>query len=236
MDLKARIPKEVLGLLKSIGKIADKDKMRAYAVGGFVRDLLLDKKNLDLDIVAEGDAIMLAKKIAKIFKVRPAVHKQFGTATLKMSSLRIDFATCRKEVYKRPAAYPKVAPGSIKDDLFRRDFTINAMAMSLNRGSFGRLLDFYGGLKDLNEKMIRVLHNASFSDDPSRCLRAIRFEQRYNFNIETDTEKMMHKAISEGMLCLLNKGRLKKELLLMVQEEKPLSCIKRLCEFVSLRD
>lgn len=232
MNLGTKIPQEISGLLKCVGQIADRHNVRAYAVGGLVRDLLLDRKNLDIDIVVEGDAIVLAKEFAKGFGKTPKVHKQFGTAIVKLSALRVDFATARKEVYKKPAAYPKVNPGSVRDDLFRRDFTINAMAISLNRGSFGRLLDFFGGMNDLNGKRIRALHNVSFFDDPSRCLRAIRFEQRYSFKIEKDTKTLMDEAISLGMLDKLNKGRLKKEFILMAGEEEPLRCIKRLCEFL----
>lgn len=234
MNLTSRIPLNTQNLLKAIGGIADKRGIRAYAVGGFVRDLILGKENNDLDIVVEGDAIALAKEFACLkTNGKPTVHRQFGTATMRLHkphTLRIDFATARKEVYKKPASYPQVSPGSIKDDLFRRDITINAMAISLNKNSFGRLIDLFGGMEDLNKKSIRVLHDKSFIDDPSRILRAIRFEQRFHFALERQTRELMGEAIKSGYIERLNIGRVRKEMALMAKERDPLKCIKRLCE------
>lgn len=212
-------------LLKYIGDCAKATGYRAFLVGGTVRDIILGRDNLDLDITVEGDArppegvnarsgaaIKLGEALAKELDGRLIAHKMFGTCSLTLKNkLKIDFATARRETYELPAALPKVEPSSLEDDLARRDFTINAMAVSLNKEDFGQLIDFFGGRKDLAKGIIRVMHDKSFIDDPTRIFRAIRFEKRFKFAIDKHTFQLIEEAIKKGMLGKLSKYRIKKE-------------------------
>ncbi|GAI47430.1 unnamed protein product, partial [marine sediment metagenome] len=148
---------------------------------------------------------------------------------------KIDVATARREFYEYPAAFPKVELSSIKKDLYRRDFTINAMAIHLNKKYFGKLIDFFGGQKDLSKGIIRVLYNLSFVEDPARIIRAIRFEQRYNFKMDRTTEDFLKKAIDDKLLSRLRKKRITEELILILKEENPLKSLKRMEELGSLK-
>lgn len=227
-----KLPKEVQDLILLAGDIASINNMRAYLVGGCVRDLLLGVKNLDLDIVIEGSGIKFSEELARAFNTRLIRHKRFGTATVSLLShrLKIDIATARREFYPEPAHLPVVESGSLKDDLKRRDFTINAIAVNINRDGFGGLLDLFGGAKDLNNRKIRVLHDLSFIDDPTRILRGIRFEQRYNFRIEPKTLKLLKDAVRLRMLQRVEPQRIRDELILLLKENEPLKEIRRLKE------
>lgn len=173
-----KLPKEIQDLISKAARVASGNNISAYLVGGFVRDLLLGVKNLDLDIVVEGDGIKFAQDFAHTLKAKLILHRRFGTATITLGyNLKIDIATARKETYPYPACLPVVTSGTIEDDLARRDFTINAMAISIMQKDFGRFIDLLYGKHDLYHKKIRVLHNLSFIDDPTRILRAIRFEK-----------------------------------------------------------
>jgi len=195
--MSAVMPQRVMDILKDIGELADKNGCRCYLVGGVVRDILLKKLNEDIDIVVEGSAPEFAKKFAKKHKARVAVHSKFKTAVVIFpDDFRVDFATSRTEYYNFPASAPTVEDASIRNDLFRRDFSINAMAVKLNKGEFGTLLDFFGGQRDLADKKIRVLHSLSFVDDPSRALRAIRFAVRFDFMIGPHTDRLFRHAVS----------------------------------------
>lgn len=153
-------------------------------MGGFVKDVFLYQENLDIDVVIEGDGIEFARALAASLGGRVRSHEEFRIAVVILSNGRkIDVATARLEYYKSPGAFPTVETGSIKLDLYRRDFTINTLAIKLNPGRFGTLIDFFGAQKDLKRKMIRVLHNLSFVEDPTRVFRAVRFEQRFGFRI-----------------------------------------------------
>lgn len=224
----APVPSALKPLLHVIGKQADAWRLSAYAVGGCVRDWLLSARQTpDLDISVAGDALLLARKVAGCFSGKLIEHRQFGTATLELKGAghrRIDFSGCRKEVYSRPAAYPKVSAGSLKEDLFRRDFSINAMAVVINSAGFGKLLDPFNGKKDLAAGMLRVLHARSFSDDPSRILRGVRFLARFGLHWDAKTYTLAVRAIAEGMLGELNVGRLGRELEHMIDEPKPRRC------------
>ncbi len=179
-----RLPKEIQDLIYLSSEVAAANHFRAFLVGGFVRDLVLQVKNLDLDIVVEGDGIKFAEDIVDFLKARVVKHSRFGTATVTLSAaVKIDVASARVECYPAPACLPQVKNGSIKEDLKRRDFSINAMAISINKKDFGRLIDFFDGINDLRKSKIRVLHDLSFIDDPTRILRAVRFEIRYGFAI-----------------------------------------------------
>lgn len=197
-DYLNRIDKRILKVIHDIGRFADRQGLRAYIVGGVVRDMILGRKNLDIDIVTEGPAIPFAQSVAKATRAKITVYPQFGTATLQWPfGLRLDFVAARQESYPHPGALPRVRPGTLKDDLFRRDFTINAMAVCLNQARWGQLVDEFGGLPDLREKKIRVLHERSFMDDPTRILRAVRFEQRLRFHIEPWTLGLLKQALRD---------------------------------------
>lgn len=230
--MKNRLPENIYELLKKAGEIAEELNYTVYAVGGFVRDILLKWPNLDIDLVVEGDGIKFAVHLSKKLGGRIRAHKKFRTAIVILpDGQRIDVATARLEYYEHPAALPTVELSSIKLDLFRRDFTINALAIELNPKRFGRLVDFFGGQKDIKEKKIRVLHSLSFIEDPTRILRAIRFEQRYNFELGVQTEKLIKNALKLDMLTKLSGSRIFHELKLILEEEDPILCLKRLDSF-----
>jgi tRNA nucleotidyltransferase (CCA-adding enzyme) len=204
---------------------------RAFVVGGAVRDLLLGQKTLDLDIVVEGEGIPFAVRLAESLQARLKSHERFGTATIIFQDgLRLDVATARTEVYDRPAALPRVTPGSIRDDMYRRDFTINAMAASLMPGEYGRLLDDFRGLRDLRQRRIRVLHEKSFLDDPTRIFRAVRFESRLGFRIVRSTRALIDEALSRRILDGLEDYRVATELRLILEEPEPAGPVRRLAE------
>ncbi len=229
-----KLPVEIKDLINLISQAAALRKWPVYLVGGFVRDLLLGKDNYDLDIVVEGEADILAADLAAKLGGRYVRHHQFGTATVYKGHLKIDLATARREIYVKPAALPQVEFGTLQEDLKRRDFTINAMAVNINQGNFGKLMDFYQGRQDLRAKKIRVLHDLSFVDDPTRILRSIRFEQRFGFRLESHTLKLLQSACQEKMLEITQPQRLREELILMLKEKQPLAQLKRLSQLVGL--
>ncbi len=230
--MEERFPGRLYNLLVEFGRVGDELGYSVYAVGGFVRDLLLRVENLDVDIVVEGNGIRLAEEFEKKFPCRIRTHKKFGTAIILFpDGLKVDVATARWEVYESPAALPTVESASIKMDLYRRDFTVNTLAIQLNPNSFGELIDFFGGIKDVKEKVIRVLHNLSFVEDPTRIFRAIRFEQRFGFQIGKHTQNLMKNVVKVGFLERLSGGRVLSELILILQEEDPLSALKRMRDF-----
>ncbi len=218
--------------MRTIGEIAAANKYNAYVVGGFVRDLLLHAPSLDIDIVIEGDGVDFARKLAAQLggKVRP--HEKFSTAVVILQDgFKIDVATARLEYYEYPAAMPTVELSSIKLDLYRRDFTVNALAIHLNPDTFGMLVDFFNCQNDLKDRQIRILHNLSFVEDPTRILRAIRLEQRLNFTIGKHTEKMIKNAVKMNVFNRFYGLRFFIELKLILNEENPLAAIKRMAEF-----
>ncbi len=218
-----------LRLIRDVSRAADQQKISVYIVGGIVRDILLRKKTFDLDISVEGDAIPLAKMLGRKWKSDVIVHKKFGTAIVHhKKGGHVDFASTRKECYSRPGILPVVSRGSLSEDLKRRDFTINAMAIAINHNSFGRLIDDVGGLKDLAERKIRILHAQSFVDDPTRILRAVRFEQRFHFCIERKTFLQMREVIKSGGFETVTGTRLFNEFKKILNESDPLSCLRRL--------
>jgi len=234
--MKERFPERIQNLLIEFGKVGDELGFSVYAVGGFVRDLLMRVENFDLDIVVEGDGIRFAEEFEKRFPCRIRTHKKFGTAiVLFPDGSKIDVATARLEVYDSPAALPTVEKGSIKLDLYRRDFTINTLAIQLNPNRFGELVDFFGGVKDIKEKAIRVLHNLSFVEDPTRVFRAIRFEQRLGFQIGKHTQNLLKNAVKMGFMERLSGGRVLSELILILQEDNPLPALRRMKDFDLLR-
>ncbi|MBI5073638.1 MAG: CBS domain-containing protein [Nitrospirae bacterium] len=228
--LRDRFPGEIFSILKLSGTVAEQLGFSAYLVGGSVRDLLLGKQNLDLDLVIEGGGIRFANILAEQIGARVRPHPKFGTAQVKRGALRIDIATARTEYYESPAALPKVETSSIKKDLYRRDFTINTLAIRLNPNDFGLLIDFFGGQRDLKEKTIRVLHNLSFVEDPTRAFRAIRFSERFGFRLSRHTAFLMRSAIEMNLFAKLSGARLYEELLLSFNETNPVLTLKRLSD------
>lgn len=232
IDLAKKISKNIFWIVKVVGEEADKQGIPAYIVGGPVRDIFLGVKIKDLDFVVEGDGIKFAEALNDIFKGKLAVYKAFGTATINVGNDRIDIATARKESYENTASYPKVKPSSIKDDLFRRDFTINAIAVSINKACFGTVVDFNGGVVDIKKGIIRVMHEKSFEDDPTRIFRAVRFSTRFGFKIAGSTKKLIKKALLDGILSCVNKGRIKKEIELFLQEQNPSGCLEEFARLI----
>jgi tRNA nucleotidyltransferase (CCA-adding enzyme) len=216
-----KLQRPVSRLVEAAGRAAAKSDMGLYLVGGIVRDLMLGRPGNDIDMMVEGDALNLAANLHK----KPVIHKKFGTATFKLGNYRIDLATCRSESYDHPGALPAVKPGTIKQDLFRRDFTINALAVCLKPGRFGRLIDYYGGRQDLEDKLVRILHAKSFQDDATRIMRAVRYEQRLGFKLETVTLKTLRSDLE--MLDTISADRLRHELILWLEEAQPEKILKR---------
>jgi tRNA nucleotidyltransferase/poly(A) polymerase/nanoRNase/pAp phosphatase (c-di-AMP/oligoRNAs hydrolase) len=233
--MKKRLPPELLKLFRSFGLLGDKLHMEVFLVGGFVRDLLLGVKDFDIDVVVEGDGLRFAKKLMQSLGGKLHIHKKFKTAVVSISNFKIDIATARTEYYERPGALPTVfSQSSIRADLSRRDFTINAIAIQLNRGHFGHLIDYYGGEKDLKKGIIRVLHNFSFIEDPTRIFRAVRFAERYNFSISKETEDLIKRAVRLELFESLTPERVRQELVAILSEEDPIKGIKRMAEFNEL--
>ncbi len=202
-----------------------------YLVGGTVRDILLDEPNFDVDVAVEGDAIELARSLADALDGRVRAHRKFGTAVvLYREDGRVDVVTARTEFYDAPAALPSVEHATIREDLFRRDFTINAMAVSLKGEDFGRLVDPFGGRRDLEAKTIRILHNLSFIDDPTRIFRAIRYESRYGFRMDDHTQRLARGTIEMGLVGDLSSARLRDELVALLEEGDAGASILRLAE------
>ncbi len=226
-----RLPARIFEFLKKAGEVAETMGFQAYGVGGFVRDLLLRRENFDIDIVVEGDGLAFSERLATHTNGISRKHRKFKTASLTLpDGFHVDIASARLEYYDRPAALPTVTHSSIKLDLFRRDFTINTLAVRLNPESFGQLLDFFGAQEDLREKRIRVLNNLSFVEDPTRILRAIRFEQRFGFRLGKHTLNLMKHAIQNKFLDLLSGKRLMTEFSLILEEEDPVAVLKRMDE------
>ncbi len=236
------LDREMVLLLRMIGELAEKEHYTAYTVGGFVRDLLLGEPNLDLDIVIEGDGIAFAKSLAAHVGGRCNPHERFKTAIVSLpeeisrklgcgTGFKIDVATARLEYYDSPAAMPTIELSSIKLDLYRRDFTINAMAIRLNPGRFGELIDCFHSQRDLRQKTIKTLHNLSFVEDPSRIFRAIRLEKRINFQLSPHTRNLIKNAVDMDFFGKGDDSRFLAELKLILSEKDPLPAIQRLEDF-----
>ena len=245
--LKQAIPGARLALLHALAKEAERQNIPIYIVGGFVRDLLLNRPSLDFDIVTEGDAIYFVRNLVKNYGGRSISHNRFGTAKwyladdlekiaakLSLEGLldpnelpsHLDLITARTEFYEKPSALPTVESSSIKMDLHRRDFTINTLALRLDGDHFGKIFDYWGGLADLEDKKIRVLHALSFVDDPTRLLRAVRFEQRFGFNIEERTLALMQESLP--LLHEITGSRLRHEIELIMAEPLAIKMMERL--------
>lgn len=234
--IKERLPDAVQTLLKVAGYVGDELGCSIYLVGGIVRDLLLGIPNVDVDIVVEGDGIAFGKALAARLGARVTIHERFGTAALALPTdagyppgLTLDIATARTEHYEYPTALPTVERSSIKKDLYRRDFTINALAIRLNKRP-GELLDYFGGRRDIKDRVIRVLHSLSIVEDPTRAFRAVRFEQRFGFTISKETRAFIASAVEMKLFHRLSGHRLGNELIHLLEEAAPAASVQRLQE------
>ena len=234
--IEERLSERIVEIMKSIGKVASEIGCKAYIVGGFVRDLFLYRDNEDLDIVIEGDGIKFAKKYRKMVGARIHTYEKFGTAVVIFpDGFKIDIASARMEYYKFPAALPTVEMSSIKLDLYRRDFTINTLAIQLNPNRFGTLIDFFAAQNDIKERTIRILHNLSFVEDPTRVFRAIRFEQRFGFSIGRLTAGLIENAVKMDFFKRLSGRRVFNELRQILEEENPTPALVRLSDYDLLK-
>ncbi len=229
--IEKQLPAELVNFMQTAGKLTQGQNL--YLVGGVVRDLLLGKPNFDLDLVVEGDAIDLAHQLIQINQGKITTHPRFNTAKLQWDEWSVDLTTARSETYARPGALPSVKPGSLTSDLFRRDFTINAMAVCLNPGLYGELIDLYGGRDDLEHKLIRILHEKSFTDDATRIWRGLRYEQRLNFQLERNTLELLKRDIPR--LDTISGDRIRYELECIFGEERPEKVLRRAEELAVLQ-
>jgi tRNA nucleotidyltransferase (CCA-adding enzyme) len=230
--MEQRLDDHTLALLKAIGAAGDELNLNLYVVGGFVRDLLLNRKVDDIDIVVEGDGISFAKHVAGKMNCRVNTHRKFGTAVMIFSDhVKVDVASARLEYYDFPAALPIVEKSSIKRDLARRDFTINTLALSLNQKTFGTLIDYFGASRDLKDKTIRTIHNLSFVEDPTRIFRAIKFANRFGFEIGKVTANLIRNAMKVDCFKNLSGLRVLSELKQIFSEENPIPAIRTMTAY-----
>ncbi|MGM0436700.1 MAG: CBS domain-containing protein [Bacillota bacterium] len=222
-------PEKVLNLLKIAGQIAEKENSKLFLIGGMIRDLMLDRENYDLDLVLEGNLKNFLDHFTNEIEAKINYNEQFGTATINLNSkYSIDFATSRKEEYLQSGALPRVEKTNILEDLFRRDYTINALALSLNPDDWGKLYDFFNAREDLKKRQLRALHRFSFLDDPTRIIRGVRLALDLDFNFEKETKKLIKEALKLGDFSELSHARVFKEMKIFFNgrfEEKTLKLI-----------
>ena len=235
--LSERLPRAIVGLLQLAGQVGQDTGVEVYAVGGFVRDMLLGIPNDDIDLVVEGDGVAFANALGERLGARVRPHLKFRTAVLILpSGQKIDVATARLEYYEYPAALPIVELSSLKMDLYRRDFSINTLAVHLCPPHFGRLVDFFGGQQDIKDGIIRVLHSLSFVEDPTRIIRAIRFEQRFQFKIGSQTERLIKNAVRLNIFQRLSGARIRHELRLLAEDSAPVDALVRMRDLGLLQE
>lgn len=219
--------KNLKSVLKQIGLEAAKHNLKVWAVGGFARERILGKDTYDIDICVEGDSTPLLKFCQKVYGADMTKFKDFGTARVHLSNgLKLDFVRCRKEVYTHPAALPKVFASNIKDDLLRRDFTCNALALSLLPQEFFKEYDFFACRHAVEQGYIKILHANSFIDDPTRLFRAVRFAARFNWKIEPETLKLFKSAVGQNAPALLSQKRISNEFIKILKEAAPYNALK----------
>ncbi|HPJ08752.1 MAG TPA: CBS domain-containing protein, partial [Deltaproteobacteria bacterium] len=229
--MEERLPKELCDILAQAGSLAESQGYKVYLVGGIVRDMVMRIENFDIDLVVEGDGIAFARALSYWLGVRCAAHEKYKTAVITLDDGKhLDVATARLEYYKNPGGFPVVEQSTLKLDLYRRDFTINTMAICLNPQRYGELVDFFGAQRDIKEKRIRVLHALSFVEDPSRILRAVRFEQRYGFSLGKQTSSLVNSAVKSGLLSDMPGRRISHEIRQMLSEDNPVKGMDRLRE------
>ncbi|PMP86951.1 MAG: hypothetical protein C0174_00180 [Thermodesulfobium narugense] len=215
LDLNVRLNQRIKDYLEIISNVSDKLSLKSFLVGGCVRDLLLNIQSNDMDIVVEGDAIKLAQEVNKYINGEFFSYEKFRTATIKNEEIKFDFASARTEFYSCPAAKPLIEYSDLHNDMYRRDFSINTLAISLNKDSYGKMIDFFGGYEDIKIKRIRVLHPLSYVEDPTRIIRAIRFEFQLGFKIDKADEELIKNAMELKLFNVISFDVLKEELKLM---------------------
>ena len=225
LALERRLSGDVLAIIQRVATLASDKDICLYLVGGAVRDVLLDREVFDIDLVAEGDAPLLARELAHAVRGSIKVHDRFGTVTYSTDGISIDLVTARSETYPEPGALPIVRPGSIADDLYRRDFTINALAVHLSPPHYGELIDPYHGQEDMQQHLIRIIHPRSFIDDATRILRALRYAQRLGFQLEQETAVLLQR--DRSFLGTISGDRIRGELELIMQEKMPEKVLQR---------
>ena len=223
--MEALLPAATVHLLRRAGVTAAREGAALYLVGGSVRDLLLGRPVMDLDLVAEGDGPRIAEALAAELGGRVAARSQFGTAKLVVGDQTLDVATARLEAYAHPGALPAVRPGTLRDDLARRDFTVNAMAAHLGQETFGEIEDRLGGGADLSQRVLRPLHDGSFVDDATRVLRALRYEHRLGFRMDGPTEALVRR--DAPYLATISGDRIRHEVERICQEARPEASLAR---------
>ncbi len=225
----ARVPEATGALMRAIGALGAADGRDVWLVGGPVRDLLRGEAHVDIDVAVEGDGPAFARRLAAVRGGSAVVHQRFLTATVRLNDLsEVDVATARRERYERPGALPTVAAAPIADDLGRRDFSVNALALSLHPDRYGALLDPHAGRADLTAGVLRVLHRASFEDDPTRLLRMARFAARFGFAPDADTARLAAAALVGGAFDTVSGDRLREELMIALDEPDPAGVFRRL--------
>lgn len=229
------LPKDLRKFLDPLIVRAVQSQIPAYLVGGCVRDLLMGSTPLDIDVVVEGMAAPLAKQLTRPYKAKLISHPQFLTHTLQFANgNHLDIATARTEVYAEPAMLPTVESASLQEDLYRRDFSINAIALSLNEGDFGHIWDPFGGVADLQQKKIRVLHSESFRDDPTRVFRAARFAGRFGYELDWRTREWLNESVALQQPAQLSGARLREELIPLLMEKDPRPAFRLLSQWGAL--
>ncbi len=230
--LKSRLDERILTLLCDIGNAGDTLGVEVFVVGGFVRDLMLEQPIEDVDVVVEGDGIGFARYFASMHDCRSHQHRKFNTAVIIFEDgFKVDVASARLEYYATPAALPEVENSSIKRDLARRDFTINTLAISLNTDTFGTLIDYFGGVRDVKDKIVRIIHNLSFIEDPTRIFRAIKFSNRFGFRIGKVTSKLIKNALHVGAVKHLSGLRVLSELKQIFGEDNPVPAVQTMADY-----
>lgn len=225
------LPEWVRPVLEAVKSLSPEGKPPVYLVGGAVRDFLLNREMEDIDLVVEGDGITLAEGLARLLGGRSHAHRPFFTSVITLEDGHsVDVASARTEFYTAPAALPSVVTSLIRQDLYRRDFTINALAVSLSGRESGQIIDYFGGRKDLDSGIIRVLHSLSFIDDPTRAIRAVRYARRLGFRIASDTRHLIETAAREQVFEKLSAHRLRHELELLLAEKHPAGAFELLAE------
>lgn len=236
-EILENIPEDLQRLLVKIRKTASLEGVKAYLVGGIVRDIILGIKNEDVDLVVEGNSADFARSLCReLGGKKVVVHEKFKTAVIVVDdNLKIDVATARVEYYEYPTSLPTVEYGSLREDMLRRDFTINSLALEVDDSRFGDLVDYFNGYKDLKDKKIRILHNLSFIEDPTRIIRAFRFASRYNFEIASETEALLLDSVENGFLKKVSWPRVKAELKIILGDRNPHQALELLEKFGILK-
>ena len=237
--IETRLPARYVKMMKKLGERAAELDMKAYVVGGFVRDIFIPPparkdassvSSLDMDIVIEGDALLFIKSWEEC-GCHTVIHDRFRTGTIIFEDdIKIDVATARREFYEYPVASPTISQDSLKHDLYRRDFTVNAMALAVNPDEWGNLMDYFGGRTDTENRLLRAIHNLSFVEDPSRALRGVRLEKRLGFKMESNTLRLLQNCVQSGLLTRLPPYRLRTEIEILFNERGVPDIVKRLAE------